>query len=198
LFWNETSHCLYDVIGGDAANPVVDPSIRPNQIFAVSLTHSMLPDDRARAVVETVCQQLLTPYGLRSLAPGDPQYHGRYQGGPLERDGAYHQGTVWPWLIGPFITAFIKVNAGSEAALHQAKEWLGPLRHLLADRGVGQICELFDGDAPQRPCGCIAQAWSVAELLRTLVEDIYGSPGTARQTSRAVDRPAPPAHASGP
>jgi predicted glycogen debranching enzyme len=198
LFWNETSHCLYDVIGGDAANPVVDPSIRPNQIFAVSLTHSMLPDDRARAVVETVCQQLLTPYGLRSLAPGDPQYHGRYQGGPLERDGAYHQGTVWPWLIGPFITAFIKVNAGSEAALHQAKEWLGPLRHLLADRGVGQICELFDGDAPQRPCGCIAQAWSVAELLRTLVEDINGSPGTARQTSRAVDRPAPLAHASGP
>ena len=116
LFWNEKSGCLYDVTNG--APP--DPSIRPNQILAVSLTHSMLSPERARTVVEKVKENLLTPYGLRSLAPSDPQYRGRYAGGPAERDGAYHQGTVWPWLMGPFITAYVKVNEGSEVARRQA------------------------------------------------------------------------------
>src|SRR5271154_1473617 len=122
LFWNEKAGCLYDVITG--APP--DPSIRPNQIFAVSLTHSMLSPERAKAVVEKVREHLLTPYGLRSLAPSDPQYRGRYAGGPIERDGAYHQGTVWPWLLGPFITAYVKVNGSSDAARRQAGEWLAP------------------------------------------------------------------------
>jgi predicted glycogen debranching enzyme len=170
LFWNEKDGCLYDVTNG--APP--DPSIRPNQIFAVSLTHSMLSPERARSVVEKVKEHLLTPYGLRSLAPSDPQYRGRYTGGPAERDGAYHQGTVWPWLMGPFLTAYVKVNGGSELSRRQASEWLAPLRDHLADGGLGHISEILDGDAPQWPAGCMAQAWSVAEIMRALVEDVYG------------------------
>jgi len=187
LFWNENSRCLYDVVSGKT----VDPSIRPNQIFAVSLAHSMLSAERASAVVETVRQQLLTPYGLRSLVASDPQYRGRYTGSPFERDGAYHQGTVWPWLMGPFITAYIAVNDGSDAARRQASKWLAPLCDHLADGGLGQISEIFDGDAPQQPRGCIAQAWSVAEMLRALVEDIYGVRPIARsQASTAIAQPA--------
>jgi len=170
LFWNEKTGCLYDVVNGGPP----DASIRPNQIFAVSLPHSMLSPERAKAVVEKVQEHLLTPYGLRSLAPSDPQYRGRYTGGPAERDGAYHQGTVWPWLMGPFITAYVKVNGDGETARRQAAAWLAPLKDHLADGGLGHISEILDGDAPQRPCGCIAQAWSVAEILRALVEDVYG------------------------
>jgi glycogen debranching enzyme len=170
LFWNERAGCLYDVTNGVPP----DASIRPNQIFAVSLPHSMLSPERAKSVVEKVQEHLLTPYGLRSLSPTDPQYRGRYTGGPTERDGAYHQGTVWPWLMGPFLTAYIKVNGGSDAARSQAAEWLTPLRDHLSDAGLGNVSEIFDGDAPQRPCGCVAQAWSVAEILRTYVEDVKG------------------------
>ena len=112
LFWNEKDACLYDVVNG---GPPILPSV-PNQIFAVSLPFSMLSPDRAKSVVEKVREHLLTPYGLRSLAPSDPQYRGRYMGGPVERDGAYHQGTVWPWLIGPFITAYVKVNGDSDCS----------------------------------------------------------------------------------
>jgi predicted glycogen debranching enzyme len=178
LFWNEKDNCLYDVINGGTP----DASIRPNQIFAVSLPYTMLSPERARAVVGKVREHLLTPYGLRSLAPSDPQYRGRYQGGPVERDGAYHQGTVWPWLMGPFITAYVKVNGGSDAARRQAAEWLLPLKDHLADAALGQISEIFDGDAPQRPVGCAAQAWSAAEALRAYVEDVKGI-GPKLQTS---------------
>ena len=101
-------------------------------------------------------------------------YHGRYTGDGAGRDGAYHQGTVWPWLMGPFITACMKAEGGSEAARKQAEEWLAPLKEHLADGGLGHISEIFDGDAPHRPVGCIAQAWSVAETLRAAVEDLYG------------------------
>jgi predicted glycogen debranching enzyme len=170
LFWNEKLGCLYDVVNGGPP----DPSIRPNQIFAVSLPHSMLPQDQARRVVEKVEEHLLTPFGLRSLAPSDAQYHGCYTGGPAERDGAYHQGTVWPWLLGPFITAYIKVNGGSEEAKRQAQAWLSPLESHLADAGLGHVSEIFEGDAPHRPCGCVAQAWSVAEILRVYFEDVRG------------------------
>jgi predicted glycogen debranching enzyme len=170
LFWNEKMGCLYDVVNGG----VVDSSIRPNQIFAVSLPHSMLSPWRARAVVDRVQRDLLTPYGLRSLAPSDPQYHGRYGGDPNSRDGSYHQGTVWPWLLGPFITAYVKVHGGSPAARGQADQWLSPLRDHLAEAGLGHISEVFDGDPPYHPGGCVAQAWSVAEIFRAYVEDVKG------------------------
>jgi glycogen debranching enzyme len=184
LFWNEHTGCLYDVV-----NDEPDASIRPNQIFAASLTHSMLSSERAKRVVEKVQKHLLTPYGLRSLARTDPQYRGRYAGGPIERDGAYHQGTVWPWLMGPFITAYVKVNGRSDAARRQAREWLLPLKDHVADGGLGHISEIFDGDAPQLPRGCIAQAWSAAEILRALVEDVHGiqpAPFQSRQSSRVL------------
>jgi predicted glycogen debranching enzyme len=166
LYWNAAAGCLYDVVNGDMR----DASIRPNQIFAVSLFHKMLPAGKAESVVDVVERNLLTPYGLRSLAPGDPQYHGRYEGNPFSRDGAYHQGTVWPWLMGPFITAYLEVHGRSAEGRKQAVEWLAAFRSWIEGEGVGQIPEIFDGDPPQRSVGCIAQAWSVAELLRVCVE----------------------------
>jgi len=168
LFWNEKDSCLLDVINGGPP----DPSIRPNQIFAVSLQHSMLSQERARLVVEKVREQLLTPFGLRTLAPTDPNYRGRYAGDAVSRDGAYHQGTVWPWLLGPFITAYIRTSGGTEASRCQAAEWLAPLKEHLNENGLQQISEVFDGDSPHHAGGCIAQAWSVAEILRALTEDI--------------------------
>jgi glycogen debranching enzyme len=167
LFWNEQAQCLYDVVAGDAR----DAAMRPNQIFAVSIFHQMLPPDKAKAVVDAVERDLLTPYGLRTLAPGDRNYRGRYEGDPASRDGAYHQGTVWPWLMGPFISAYLYVNAHSAEARAQAGRWLAPLRQYAASDGLGQVPEVFDGDAPQRAGGCIAQAWSVAELLRLTIEE---------------------------
>ena len=156
LFWNESADCLYDVVDGARR----DASIRPNQILAVSLFHKMLPPEKAKAVVDTVARHLLTPYGLRTLAPGDPQYRGRYEGDVASRDCAYHQGTVWPWLIGPFIEAYRYVYGRDPAGA------LDALRAYLGHEGVGQLPEVFDGDPPHSPGGCIAQAWSVAELLR--------------------------------
>ena len=181
LFWNESAGCLYDVVNGDDR----DGSIRPNQIFAVSLHHKMLAPEKARSVVQAVEQHLLTPYGLRSLAPGDPHYHGRFEGGPYSRDSAYHQGTVWPWLMGPFITAYLEVNGRSQAARRQAEAWLSPLRSYQENDGVGQIPEVFDGDPPHRAAGCYAQAWSVAEILRTLVEDLHVFLWRARRDSNS-------------
>jgi predicted glycogen debranching enzyme len=172
LFWNESAGCLYDVVD----NETRDSSIRPNQILAISLHHRMLAREKATSVVETVKRHLLTPYGLRSLAPNDPQYRGRYEGDVLCRDSAYHQGTVWPWLLGPFITAYMEVNDRSPEACLQAEQWLAEFRRYIDDEGVGQIPEIFDGDPPHRSGGCIAQAWSVAELLRTLAEDVQTEP----------------------
>ena len=166
LFWNDAAGCLYDVVDGETR----DASVRPNQIFAVSLPYTILPDDKAREVVEVVKRELLTPYGLRTLARGDPHYHGRCEGDQRSRDAAYHQGTAWPWLLGPFITAYLKVNGGTPEARAQAAEWITPFREHLHTAGLGQISEIFDGDAPHTPRGCIAQAWSVAEILRALVE----------------------------
>ncbi len=171
VFWNESRSCLYDVVDTSVGNATIfDSSIRPNQIIAASLHHSMLTPEYAKRVIATVQEYLLTPYGLRTLAPNDPQYRGRYTGTPAERDEAYHQGTVWPWLLGPFISAYVKVNQGSDAARKQAAEWLQPLEQHLLNCGVGQLPEIFDGDPPHRSCGCIAQAWSIAELLRVRAE----------------------------
>jgi len=165
-FWNEERGCLYDVIDG----PARDASIRPNQILAVSLCHKMLPAGLAKRVVDAVQRHLLTPYGLRTLAPSDPQYRGRYEGGPVSRDGAYHQGTVWPWLMGPFISAYLHVNGRTPQTRSQVELWLEEFRRYIEEEGVGQVPEVFDGDAPQRAGGCIAQAWSVAEILRAAVQ----------------------------
>jgi predicted glycogen debranching enzyme len=167
-FWNEDAGCLYDVVDGDHK----DASIRPNQIFAASLKHSMLSQERAGRVVEIVERDLLTPYGLRSLSPHEQQYRGRYEGDSLNRDGAYHQGTVWGWLIGPFITAYIKAHQEDGGARERARMWLAAFHSHLSEAGLGQISEIFDGDAPHTPRGCIAQAWSVGELLRAALEDV--------------------------
>ena len=158
---------LADVVDGGPGNYRQDKSIRPNQVFAASLPHSPLTRDQQSAVVEVVRRELLTPYGLRTLAKSDPKYVGRYTGDQWHRDGAYHNGTVWPWLIGGFLEAYLKVNDFSAKAAHQAREWLAPLINHMHDRGcIGQVPENFDGDEPQRAVGTPAQAWSVAEVLR--------------------------------
>ncbi|HUB81234.1 MAG TPA: amylo-alpha-1,6-glucosidase [Bryobacteraceae bacterium] len=162
VFWNESANCLFDVVNGEDR----DASIRPNQILAVSLTHTMLPPDMAARVVAAVERHLLTPFGLRTLAPSDPRYRGRYEGGPASRDAAYHQGTVWPWLLGPFLTAYIETHGRTAEALEQAGKWAAPLARYIEDEGAGQLPEVFEGDVPHRAGGCIAQAWTVGELLR--------------------------------
>ena len=170
LFWNEGAGCLYDVIAPEGP----DGSIRPNQILAVSLPYSMLDEEKSRRVLEVVEWELLTPYGLRTLSPRDSRYRPRYEGDSGSRDSAYHQGTVWPWLLGPFLTAYVKVHGDSPEVRDQVDRFLQPLRDHLWQAGLGQISEIFDGDAPHRPNGCIAQAWSIAEVLRTYVEDALG------------------------
>ena len=160
-FWNESAGCLFDVIDTPGAMRN-DASIRPNQIFAVSLDANLLEAREARAVVDICARELLTPMGLRSLAPSDPCYVARYLGGPVERDGSYHQGTVWSWLLGPFALAHFQVHGDTAHAL-------GLLAHLgphLAQACVGHISEIFDASPPHAARGCFAQAWSVGETLR--------------------------------
>ena len=168
-FWNADADCLYDVVNGGHR----DASIRPNQIFAVSLHHGMLPAKKQRQIVDLVQRELLTPLGLRSLSPGDPGYRPRYEGGVFERDSAYHQGTVWPWLIGPYISAYVKVHKRSKEARRQAGLLLKPFEEHLRMAALGQISEIADADSPNEPRGCVAQAWSVGELLRATVEDVH-------------------------
>jgi predicted glycogen debranching enzyme len=158
-FWNAPLGYCYDVLDAPAGP---DGSLRPNQLLAVSLPHSPLSAERQRSIVDTCARHLLTPHGLRSLSPDDKAYIGRYAGDRRKRDGAYHQGTVWGWLIGPFVLAHRRVY-GDVAA---ARSYLLPLLQHLNDHGVGSISEIFEGDAPFAPRGCTAQAWSVAEVLR--------------------------------
>jgi len=162
-FWNEAARRCYDVIDGPGGH---DPALRPNQIFAVSLPASPLSAERQRRVVDACARHLLTSFGQRSLGPGERDYTGRYGGGPAERDGAYHQGTVWGWLLGPFALAHLRVH-GDHAT---ARGFLEPMAQHLGDYGLGSIAEIFDGDPPFAPGGCIAQAWSVAETLRAWCE----------------------------
>lgn len=176
-FWNEEVGCLYDVVNGDTR----DGSVRPNQIIALSLTHSMVSKLRAKSILRVVERELLTPRGLRTLSPKDPQYRGRYEGNALNRDGAYHQGTVWPWLMGPYITAYVKVFGAS--GRKAAGEWLHSFRQHLEEACPGQVSEIFDADPPHTARGCIAQAWSVAELLRAATEDVYTKAPAAHAAS---------------
>ncbi|MBE2220304.1 MAG: glycogen debranching enzyme family protein [Anaerolineae bacterium] len=158
-YWNATMGYLYDILDGPDGH---DGKLRPNQLFAISLHHSPLPEAERRSVVDACARHLLTGHGLRSLSPDDDDYIGHYGGDQLKRDGAYHQGTVWAWLIGAFVEAHLRVYQDPE----MAKSFLSPLVQELLDHGVGSISEIFDGDPPFTPRGCIAQAWSVAEVLR--------------------------------
>jgi glycogen debranching enzyme len=163
-FWSEEHGFLADVV--DTPEVAQDLSLRPNQIFAVSLPFPLLEGERARRVVEVVEERLFTPYGLRTLAPGDSRYRGPYGGDPWSRDSSYHQGPAWPWLLGGFWEAKLRVANFSEAAKATVRAEMQPLLDHLADAGLGSISEIFDGDPPYRAAGCIAQAWSVAEPLR--------------------------------
>ena len=158
-FWSESAGHCYDVLDSPGGH---DEALRPNQVFAVSLRESPLSPERQKRVVDACARHLLTSFGLRSLAAGHPDYRGHYGGDQRERDGAYHQGTVWAWLLGPFALAHFK--AYGDAAT--ARSFLAPLADHLGDHGVGSIAEIFDGHPPFAPGGCIAQAWSVAETLR--------------------------------
>jgi len=167
-FWNEDEGCLYDCIDNDQ----VDASIRPNQIFAMSLPYPVLENDKMLSVLDVVQKELLTPYGLRSLSPKDERYIGFYQGDQFSRDMAYHQGTVWAWLLGPFIDAYIKVHGHNKDSVEFIHSLIcGFSKKHIYDAGLGSISEIFDGNIPHYPRGCIAQAWSVAEILRAIVEN---------------------------
>jgi predicted glycogen debranching enzyme len=159
-FWNAERGCCYDVIGVPGIGN--DGTLRPNQIFAVSLLGNLITQEQQKSVVDVCAQQLLTSHGLRSLAPGEPGYVGHYGGSPRDRDAAYHQGTVWGWLLGPFALAHFRVYKAREAALR----FLEPLGRQIYASGLGTLSEIFDGDAPFTSRGCIAQAWTVAELIR--------------------------------
>ena len=159
-FWQADMGYCYDVLDGPDGH---DGRLRPNQLLAISLPHSPLTPEQQRSALDACARHLLTPHGLRSLSLDDPEYIGVYGGDRSKRDGAYHQGTVWSWLIGPFVKAHLRVYKNPQLAL----TYLQPLMHHLADHGIGSISEIFDGDPPFTPRGCIAQAWSVAEFLHT-------------------------------
>ena len=168
-FWDSANQCLFDVVDGDEP----DDHIRPNQIYAVSLPFSLLPEEQEKAVVALVEKELFVGCGLRSLAPDHPDYHGIYCGALAKRDAAYHQGTAWGFLLGGFFSAYMKVNHHSSSAVENAVHMLEPVRKHLSDSGcIGSISEIFDGDTPHNPRGCYAQAWSVGEVLRCYCEDI--------------------------
>jgi len=169
-FWNPVAECCFDVVE-EHGN---DPSIRPNQLLAISLPFAVLSPDRHAKVLERVRLDLLTPHGVRTLSMADSCYQGRYGGGVVSRDRAHHNGAAFPWLLGPYISALLKVRGRGETSRQQARDLLRPCLEFLAGQGLGQLCELFDGDAPQSPGGCIASAPAVAEVIRTYAEEVLG------------------------
>jgi predicted glycogen debranching enzyme len=171
-FWNPERQCLYDVL--TPQGPVAQ--LRPNQIFAVSLPFGLLERDQQQAVVRIVQRELLTPVGLRTLERSDPDYKPHYQGSPVDRDGAYHQGTVWPWLLGPFIDAYLIAFGRTPENLAYCGGLIAKLEADAAERGcIGSIAEIYDADEPRYPRGCPAQAWSVAEVARVKKDYGWGS-----------------------
>ena len=161
-FWFAAGQHLYDVVDGEHGD---DSSCRPNQVMAISLTHPVLDESRWASVLDVVRQRLLTPYGLRTLAPGHPDYSPRYFGDLRARDAAYHQGTIWPWLLGPYLDAHLRVYPDQ---IDAARNVLSAFPNHLSEAGIGSVSEIFDAEAPYTPRGCISQAWSVAEVLRGL------------------------------
>ena len=186
-FWNESTGSLYDVVDCDHRFGSVDASCRPNQIFAVGgLRFPLLQGRRARQVVDVVEQRLWTPMGLRSLAPGERGYVNHYQGGSRERDGAYHQGTVWPWLAGPFIEAWVRVRGHTPDEKKIARErYLDPLLQRTHGAGLGHLSEIADAEAPYTPRGCPFQAWSVGEVMRVLF-DVLADDQAVSATQRTM------------
>jgi predicted glycogen debranching enzyme len=183
-FWNPELECLYDVVDVDHVPGKVDASVRPNQVLAAGgLPFALLSGERARKVVRVVQERLLSPLGLRSLAPGAPEYRPRYEGGPWERDGAYHQGTVWPWLLGPFVEAWLGARSDGVAAKDEARRlFVEPLRRHLEAAGLGHVSEIADAEAPHTPRGCPFQAWSLGELIR--IEKLLLDRSKSAETSR--------------
>jgi len=168
-FWDDERHHLFDVI----TDSVRDASLRPNQVIAISLDFSVLDSDKADQVVETVQRELLTPFGMRTLSREDPRYKKAYLGDRRSRDLAYHNGTVWPWLLGPFITAFLKAKRFSDRRVEYVQDrlLLPFLTQQICEAGLGTLSEVFDAEPPHFARGCISQAWSVAEPLRAYLED---------------------------
>jgi predicted glycogen debranching enzyme len=193
-FWNETDGCLHDVVDPDHRPATVDATLRPNQILAVGgLPIALLEGEQARRVVDVVEARLWTPLGLRSLAPGLTGYAARYEGDVRQRDGTYHQGTVWPWLAGPFVEAWVRVRGATPEARNEARvRFLEPLLQHLDEAGLGHVSEIADGVAPHTPRGCPFQAWSLGEVLRLangiLSEEERRPPVTrsVRQASKAT------------
>ncbi len=161
-FWYEQGGYLYDVVDVDGNAGQNDASLRPNQLFAASLTHNLLSEEQTRSMFQKVTEYLLTPMGLRSLSPNNPEYHHHFNGNQVQRDSAYHQGAVWPWLIGPYIDVHLYLNSDCSALL----PLLEPLIDHLWVSCLGTISEVAEPEPPYTPGGCFAQAWSVAELLR--------------------------------
>ena len=172
-FWNQKLDCLFDVLEPTGG---LDASMRPNQVFAVSLDYTMLSQEKNRKIVDALNRELVTPYGLRTLSLDDPKFVGKCVGDQKSRDTAYHNGTIWPWLLGPYITAYMKVNENSQQAKKYALENLVlPLLSIgIHQSGLGTVNEIYDCDPPNDPHGCISQAWSVAELLRAYLEEVLG------------------------
>lgn len=168
VFWNEDQGCLFDVVDVDGQSGQHDPSVRPNQLLSLSLPFPLIEGERALQILQVARDQLATPRGLRSLSSQDPAYRGHYGGPPLTRDGAYHQGTVWGWLIGPYLMAWMRHGGDEGRRITQAA--LDEFTEHLSDGCIGTMAEVFDGDPPHEPRGTVAQAWSVAELLRVLYE----------------------------
>ncbi len=162
-FWNSETGYLNDAV----LDPTPDTAMRPNQLFAVSLPEKLLGQDQARAALEKINAELLTPFGLRTLSPRHREYHGRYEGGPDSRNAAYHQGTVWPWLVGSYCDAVLYAEGETAEVARRLLEYFAPLQENLGYAGVNSIAEIFDGDPPHTPRGCISQAWSVAEGYRS-------------------------------
>jgi predicted glycogen debranching enzyme len=184
-FWYEQGGYLYDVV--DAESGGNDDACRPNQVFAISLDHPVLDQSRWAPVMDVAAKRLLTPVGLRSLAPGHPDYKPKYYGDLRSRDAAYHQGTVWAWLIGPYIDAWLKLNPGREREARKLLE--GFIPHL-DEACIGQISEVFDAEAPYTPRGCVAQAWSVAEVLRSWVKTEPPSAAPIQEQEADTSQPA--------
>jgi glycogen debranching enzyme len=167
-FWNEAGGYLFDVVDPDHQAGTADPTLRPNQLLAIGgLPYAVADESVARRVVDTVESRLWTPLGLRTLPRDDERYVPRYEGGVLSRDGSYHQGTVWPWLLGPFVEAWVRVRGDTAAVRKDARRrFLDPLLRHLAEAGLGHISEIADAEPPHTPRGCPFQAWSVGEALR--------------------------------